>query len=236
MGATVLTVDDDIQLQEMLHLFLSAEGFRVVQAFDGEQCLALIQSKQPDLVLLDIQLPDMNGITLCRSIRSIYPLPILFLTGNKEQANKLDSLQAGGDDYITKPFDQLELSARVRSHMRWGKILASTEQTMSRKLTFSGLELDLERKTVIANGAPITLLAKELHLLITLAKNPHRVYHPRQLYELIWDDSSRYSSDLIKVYIHQLRKKLEIDPANPRYIQTVRGFGYKFDGTEGKLP
>ncbi|TBL80101.1 response regulator transcription factor [Paenibacillus thalictri] len=229
MAATILTVDDDVPFQEMLHLFLTAEGFHVIQAFNGEQCMAQLHNNQPDLIVLDIQMPDTDGITLCRNIRSIYPLPILFLTGNKLQSDKLISLQAGGDDYLTKPFDQLELVARVKSHMRWGALLTATKQA-GNKLTFPGLEIDLDRKTVIANGEPVTLLAKELHLLITLAQNPQRVYHPRQLHELIWDDlNNGYSSDLIKVHIHNLRKKLEIDPANPRYIQTVRGFGYKFD-------
>lgn len=228
MTATILIVDDDIHLQDMLHMFLTTEGFRVLQAFNGEQCLALLGSNPPDLILLDIQMPDTDGITLCRSIRSLFQRPILFLTGNTQQDNKLNSLQSGGDDYITKPFDHLELIARVKAHLRWGMLLASSQQSGS-KLSFPGLDIDLERLTVTANGQAVTLLAKELHLLLTLAQNQRRVYHPRQLYELIWNDLSGYSADLIKVHIYKLRKKIEADPMNPKYIRTVRGFGYKFD-------
>lgn len=231
MTATVLTVDDDIQMQEMLHLFLTNAGFHVLQAYNGEQCLAHLRSKQPDLILLDIQMPDMDGITLCRRIRSLFQLPILFLTGKLQIEDKLNSLQSGGDDYITKTFDPLELIARVKSHLRWGMLLAETKEP-GRKLVFSGLEIDMERLTVTANGKPVILLAKEMHLLLTLAQNQQRVYHPRQLYELIWIDPVGYSSDIIKVHINRLRKKIEADPMTPKFIHTVRGFGYKFDSTE----
>jgi Response regulators consisting of a CheY-like receiver domain and a winged-helix DNA-binding domain len=231
MTATILTVDDDIQLQEMLHLFLTNAGFRVLQAYNGEQCLAYLGDKQPDLILLDIQMPDVDGITLCRRIRSLFQLPILFLTGKQQIEDKLNSLQSGGDDYMTKPFDHLELIARVKSHLRWGALLAEAKQPR-RKLSFTGLEIDMERLTVIANDKPVILLAKEMHLLLTLAQNQQRVYHPRQLYELIWIDPIGYSSDVIKVHINRLRKKIEADPMRPKFIHTVRGFGYKFDPTE----
>jgi DNA-binding response OmpR family regulator len=158
----------------------------------------------------------------------VYNYPILFLTGNSQQEDKLNSLHAGGDDFITKLFDHLELVARIHSHFRWGKLLAETKGSVN-KLAFPGLVIDIERLTVIANEQPVTLLAKELHLLLTLAQNQKRVYHPRMLYELIWNDQSGYSSDTIKVHIHKFRKKIEIDPLIPKYIQTVKGFGYKFD-------
>lgn len=228
MTATILTVDDDSQLQEMLHLILTHAGFQVLQAYNGEQCLEHLGKQQPDLILLDIQMPDLDGITLCRRIRSLYRLPILFLTGKQQMEDKLNSLQSGGDDYITKPFEPLELIARVNSHLRWGKLLSDTREP-GRKLVFDGLEIDTERMTVIAGGQPVVLLAKEMHLLLTLAQNQRRVYHPRQLYELIWIDPAGYSSDTIKVHINRLRKKIEADPMNPKFIHTVRGFGYKFE-------
>ncbi|MFD0672221.1 response regulator transcription factor [Cohnella sp. GCM10027633] len=228
MTATILTVDDDIPVQEMLHLILTHAGFQVLQAYNGEQCLAHLGNTQPDLILLDIQMPDLDGITLCRRIRSQYRLPILFLTGKRRMEDKLNSLQSGGDDYMTKPFEPLELIARVNSHLRWGMLLSDT-RAPGRKLIFAGLEIDMDRMTVIANDQPVVLLAKEMHLLLTLAQNQRRVYHPRQLYELIWIDPAGYSSDIIKVHINRLRKKIEVDPMNPRFIHTVRGFGYKFE-------
>ncbi|BBI35591.1 response regulator transcription factor [Cohnella abietis] len=231
MTATILTVDDDIKLQKMLHLFLTNAGFHVLQAYNGEQCLEHLRNQQPDLILLDIQMPDVDGITLCRQIRGLFQLPILFLTGNMQIEDKLSSLQSGGDDYITKPFDPLELIARVKSHLRWGMLLSETREPGS-KLSVSGLEIDFERLTVIANGNPVILMAKEMHLLVTLAQNQQRVFHPRQLYELIWIDPAGYSSDTIKVHIHRLRKKIEVDPLKPKFIHTVKGFGYKFQPSE----
>ncbi|BBI36608.1 response regulator transcription factor [Cohnella abietis] len=228
MATTILTVDDDVHLQEMLQLFLNAEGFLVHQAFNGEQCIRFLKDQQPDLILLDIQMPDIDGITLCREIRPLYNLPILFLTGNSQQEEMLNSLQAGGDDFITKPYNHIELVARIHSHLRWGKLLNQTKRSIN-KLSFPGLEIDLDRLTVIVNDHPVTLMAKELHLLLTLVQNPKRVYHPRQLYDLIWNDIAGYSSSLIKVHIHKLRKKIEANPLEPRYIQTVKGFGYKFE-------
>ncbi|RKP55024.1 DNA-binding response regulator [Cohnella endophytica] len=228
MATTILTVDDDVHLQEMLQLFLSAEGFIVHQAFNGEQCISFLNQQQPDLILLDIQMPDTDGITLCRQIRTLYHRPILFLTGNAQQEDLVNSLQAGGDDFITKPYNHIELAARIRSHLRWGNLLSKTKETAN-KLSFPGLEIDLNRLTVIANDQPVALLAKELHLLMTLAQSPKRVFHPRQLYDLIWNDITGYSSDLIKVHIHKLRKKIEANPMQPVYIRTVKGFGYKFE-------
>jgi DNA-binding response OmpR family regulator len=173
-------------------------------------------------------MPDRDGITLCRQIRTLYNRPILFLTGNTQQEDMVNSFQAGGDDFITKPYNHIELVARIHSYLRWGKLLIETKESVN-KLSFPGLEIDLSHLTVIANNQSVTLMAKELHLLLTLVQNPKRVYHPRQLYDLIWNDIARYSSDLIKVHIHKLRKKIESNPLKPKYIQTVKGFGYKFE-------
>lgn len=212
----------------MVKLFLEAEKFEVSSALNGDQGVAAIAVGQPDLILLDFSLPDTDGIALCRKIRDIYDRPILFLTGNKLQADKLSALQAGGDDYIVKPFDPLELVARVKSHLRWSKLVTLPKESCT-KLSFPGLEIDCDRQTVTAHGQNVVLLAKEMQLLLTLAQNPQRVYHPQQLYELIWHETTDYTSDIIKAHIHNLRKKIETDPKNPFFVHTVKGFGYKFD-------
>ncbi|WP_168121834.1 response regulator transcription factor [Paenibacillus sp. HB172176] len=230
---TILTVDDDREVQDMLSIFLTAEGFEVWQAHDAEQCLTYLEEgrPQPDLIILDISMPGMDGRELCRRIRGLYDQPILFLTGNVEREQKLLSLQAGGDDYMTKPFDHLELLARVHSHLRWSQLLKTYKEpkTQGNKLHFPGLAIDLERLTVSVQDEPVLLMAKELHLLIVLAQNPRRVYHPRQLYELVWNDQSAYNPDVIKTQIYNLRKKIEPDAAGLKYIHTVKGFGYKFE-------
>ncbi|GAA3411302.1 response regulator transcription factor [Paenibacillus hodogayensis] len=227
MSATVMTVDDDSELQEILNLFLTAEGFRVLPAYNARQCLDLLQRETPDLILLDLQMPDMDGATLCRQIRTMYDRPILFLSGNKQQEHKLQSLQSGGDDYMTKPFDPLELVARMKANLRWSAQLAAMAEK-SRKLRYPGLEIDLDQLIVKVNGEPVALLPKELQLLLTLAQHPNRVFHPGQLYEQIWDSPSNYSPDTIKTHMHNLRKKLEGGSSRAKYIATVKGFGYKF--------
>ncbi len=230
---TILTVDDDPQIQDMLRIFLATEGFEVWQAYDGEQCLSYLEEgkPQPDLIVLDLSMPGMDGMELCRRIRKRYDQPVLFLTGNTEREQKLLSLQAGGDDYMTKPFDHLELLARVKSHLRWSQLLRKYKepQAPGNRLDFPGLEIDLERLTVSVQGESVILMAKELHLLIVLAQNQRRVYHPRQLYELIWNDQAAYNPDVIKSQIYNLRKKIEPDAFALKYIHTVKGFGYKFE-------
>lgn len=230
---TILTVDDESQIQDMLRIFLEAEGFRIYQAYNGKQCLDYLEGSEPlpDLILLDIAMPGMDGIALCRRIRELYDQPVLFLTGNTEREQRLLSLQAGGDDYLTKPFDHLELLARVRSHLRWSILLRKYREPEmpGRQLNFPGLSIDMERLTVNVQGEPVVLMAKEFHLLMVLAQSPRRVYHPRQLYELVWSDQAAYSPDVIKTQIYNLRKKIEPEFAGLKYIHTVKGFGYKFD-------
>ncbi|WP_338554328.1 response regulator transcription factor [Paenibacillus sp. KS-LC4] len=230
---TILTVDDDREIQDMLSIFLSAEGFEVWQAYDGEQCLKYLKEggPQPDLIIMDLSMPGMDGVELCRRVRGLYDQPILFLTGNTEREQRLQSLQAGGDDYITKPFDHLELLARVNAHLRWSQLLHTYKnpQSQGNQLSFPGLEIDLERLTVCVGKTPVLLMAKEFHLLIVLARNPRRVYHPRQLYELVWSDQAAYNPDVIKTQIYNLRKKIEPDASSLKYIHTLKGFGYKFE-------
>ncbi|MFB9275789.1 response regulator transcription factor [Cohnella cellulosilytica] len=228
MSATILIIDDDADFQEMIRLFLVNEGFRVAEALNGKQGLSMLQRQIPDLILLDLQMPDVDGATLCKRIRQTFNRPILFLSGNKQQEHILNSLASGGDDYITKPFDPLELVARIKSNLRWSAQIAATKIS-GQRLSYPGLEIDLERMTVAVNQRPVTLLAKELHLLITFAQNPHKVFHPKQLYERVWNDPASYSIDTVKVHISQLRRKIESNPAHPSYIRTVIGFGYKFD-------
>lgn len=224
----ILIVDDNPDIQQLVTAFLQHEGYIVRNALNAEQALAQLQIEEPDLILLDIQMPDMDGITFCNNIRSHYHRPILFVTGTKQAEDKVKSLQSGGDDYITKPFDPVELVLRVKANLRWSSLL--TEIGGSKKtLEFPGLLIDLERLTVMVYQEPVELLAKEMKLLLTLAKQPNQVFHPEQLYRQVWADEAYYSKETVKVQIHNLRKKIEPNPALPRYIITVNRLGYKFN-------
>ncbi|MCD9022165.1 response regulator transcription factor [Cohnella silvisoli] len=228
-GKLIFIVDDDPDIQQMVTAFLAHEGFAVRNALSAAQALALLDVEEPDLMLLDIQMPDMDGITLCHNIRKQYHRPILFVTGTKQQEDKVKSLQSGGDDYITKPFDPVELVLRVKSNLRWSALLDQELDTKKQRLEFPGLQIDLDRMTVTVNNQPVQLLAKDIQLLIALAKQPNQVFHPEQLYRQVWNNDVNYSKDTIKVHIFNLRKKIEPNPALPRYIITVDRLGYKFN-------
>ncbi|RED58039.1 response regulator transcription factor [Cohnella lupini] len=224
----IFVVDDDPDIQSLVTAFLVHEGYIVRNALSAARALELLAVEEPDLILLDIQMPDMDGITLCNNIRKQYRRPILFVSGTQQQEDKAKSLRSGGDDYISKPFDPEELMLRVKANLRWGNLLdqpASKKQT----LEFPGLAIDLERMTVSVNHQPVQLLAKDIQLLITLAKQPNQVFHPEQLYRQVWNNDVNYSKDTVKVHIFNLRRKIEPNPALPRYILTVGRLGYKFN-------
>lgn len=226
--SVIFVVDDDPDIQRLVTAFLSHEGYIVRNALSAAEALELLSFEEPDLILLDIQMPDMDGITLCDNIRKQYHRPILFVSGTKQQEQKALSLRSGGDDYISKPFDPEDLMLRVKANLRWSGLLdrSPAKETM---LEFPGLHIDLERMTVSVNHQPVPLLAKEFRLLVALAKRPNQVFHPQQLYRQAWDDEANYSKDTVKTHISNLRKKIEPDPAHPRYIMTAERLGYKFN-------
>ncbi|MFC4301930.1 response regulator transcription factor [Cohnella boryungensis] len=227
-GKVILVVDDDSDIQSLITAFLVHEGYIVRNALSAAQALALLGQEEPDLILLDIQMPDMDGITLCNTIRKQYNRPILFVTGTDQPKDKIQSLQSGGDDYIAKPFDPVDLVLRVKANLRWGALLDQREAESS-VLVFPGLQIDLQRMTATVNNLPVQLLPKDMQILSALAKQPNQVFHPQQLYRQVWENDFNYSRDTVKVHISNLRKKIEPDPARPRYIITVNGLGYKFN-------
>lgn len=224
----ILVIDDHPNFQKLVTAFLVREGYVVRNALNAAQALAHLELEEPDLILLDIKMPDMDGIELCQNIRNQYRRPILFITGTKQDEDKVRSLQVGGDDCITKPFDPLDLVLRVKANLRWSSLLEGTGDK-NHILNFPGLQIDLERKVVMLHQKPVELLAKEMQLLITLAKQPNHVFDPEQLYRLVWKDVINYSKETVKVHIHNLRKKIEFNPAKPVYVITVNRLGYKFN-------
>lgn len=226
-AATVLIIDDDEGIRELLRLFLLKKGYDVLQAEDGFQALELLEQTKPDLILLDVEMPGMNGLEVCEKIRLKTTLPILFVSYRKELVYKIQGLEAGGDDYITKPFDFNELEARIRAILRrngW----KSNEEDQLNILKYDDLHIHVDACELYIAGLPVKLYHKEFQLLLLLAQTPNRVWTAEQLYDQVWGYYSEGEVGTVKVHISNLRRKIEKDPANPRFIQTVRGFGYKF--------
>ncbi len=231
VGEKVLIVDDEKELLDLLSLNLEHEQLNVMTAQNGRQALQLIAEEGPDLVILDICLPDIDGIELCQEIRRSSIVPIIFLSGKSEDIDKIIGLSVGGDDYITKPFCADELIARVKAKLRRARLNQPTSDRKKRALKFPGLEIDPDSHAIILDNTTVYASTREIQLLTLLARNPNRVFHQDLLFELIWDAADLSDTRTVAVHISNLRKKIEKDPARPRFIITVRGAGYKF-----KLP
>ena len=225
----ILIVDDEADLVELVSYNLKKEGFTVDSASGGETALTKMRKDKYDLVILDLMLPGIQGIELCRILRNdpkTAGLPIIMLTAKGEEVDRILGLEMGADDYITKPFSPRELVARVRAVLR-----RSTEKPLTEKILKIGeLELDRERYTVSIKGKPIKLSATEFKLLLFLTERKGKVFSRGQLLDAIWRDEAFVEPRTVDVHIRRLRSHIEEDPANPRYIKTMRGLGYLFDG------
>jgi phosphate regulon transcriptional regulator PhoB len=225
----ILVVDDEADLVELVSYNLNKEGFTVDSASGGEAALTKMRKDKYDLVILDLMLPGIQGIELCRILRNdpkTAGLPIIMLTAKGEEVDRILGLEMGADDYMTKPFSPRELVARVRAVLR-----RSTEKPLTEKILKIGeLEIDRERYTVSIKGKPIKLSATEFKLLLFLAERKGKVFSRGQLLDAIWRDEAFVEPRTVDVHIRRLRSHIEEDPANPRYIKTMRGLGYLFDG------
>ncbi|RXZ82282.1 DNA-binding response regulator [Paenibacillaceae bacterium] len=226
---TILVVDDDNEINELLTMSLKREGYHVISSFHGHDALALTSEHSPDLVLLDVLLPGLDGFQVCSEIRKISNVPILFVSCKDEAIDKVVGLGIGGDDFITKPFSPIELIARVKAHIRRNYLLQKNENQAEQTLRYDKLLIDPATHRVLVDNKPVALSAKEFKLLFHLAKNPNRVYKNEQLFTLLWDDVHLGDTHTVMVHIYNLRKKLERNPAKPHYIHTIRGVGYKFN-------
>lgn len=229
MNKKIMVVEDDPEIREMIRLYLSQEGFQVVETSDGRQAPSRVLEEKPDLVLLDILLPGFDGIEICEKIRQFSTVPIIFLSSKAEEVDKIIGLTIGADDYLTKPFSPRELVARIRTLLRRQRFNTSATKPEEQILIFSDLQINLLNYTVKLKKNSIELSSKEFGLLSYLAKHPGQVFTTEQLYVAIWDESSVGETRTVLVHISSLRKKIEPDPSNPQYILTVRGIGYKFN-------
>lgn len=224
----VLIVEDDAEIRHLIQLYLEKE-YQVIMTENGKKAIEVIKLDSPDLILLDILLPGKDGLEVCREIRTFnVDVPIIFLSSRREYEDRIFGLEAGADDYITKPFDPGEVLARVRAHLRRKEIAArrfDVNQTVRR---FGDLEINMDNYTVHRSGELIQLYAKEMQLLLFLVKNSNQVFSIDQLYDQIWGEDKLGDYRTVKVHISNLRRKIEKLPENPSFIQTIRGFGYKF--------
>ena len=230
---TILICDDDKDIVSALDIYLSSEGFATLKAYDGLECLRLAERNPVDLILLDVMMPGLDGIRTTAKLRESCNVPIILLTAKSEDADKVLGLNIGADDYITKPFNPIEVIARVKSQLRrytslGGKSSGGGAADLS-LLTNGGITMDDGAKSVTVDGEPVSLTPLEYNILLLLMKNPGRVFSTSQIYELVWNDPSLGSENTVAVHIRHLREKIEIDPANPRYIKVVWGLGYKME-------
>lgn len=221
----LLLVEDEDGIRGLIQLYLENQGYQVCSVDNGEAALEQMDDSV-DLILLDIEMPRMNGYEVCRKIRENYNTPIIFISSRREIVDKIKSLELGGDDYITKPFDFEELVARIKANIR--RYSSHQGKEAVNKLVYKNLVIYLDRFECFLNGEFIALSAREMEILIVLATHPNQVWSSEQLYDHIWGFNSSGDVQTIKVHISNLRRKIERNIRNPEYIKTVRGFGYKF--------
>jgi two-component system response regulator VicR len=229
-GERILVVDDEAEVAELLRDYLEREGYRTALAFDGESALRSFAELEPDLVVLDLMLPGIDGLEVCRFIRSRSDLPILMLSAKGSDMDKILGLGLGADDYVVKPFSPGELVARVKAHLRRHAGMGRRP----RPIVYDGLEIDREGRRVSLDGRELALSAMEFDLLAFLASRPGQALSREQLFEQVWGAKVHGELNTVTVHVRKIREKLGDDPEAPRFIQTVWGLGYRFAGGKGR--
>jgi DNA-binding response OmpR family regulator len=223
---TVLVVDDEPIVREVVVRYLRREGYRTLEAADGERARELLEQDLPNLVVLDVMLPGTDGLSLCRWIRARSELPVILLTARGEEADRIVGLELGADDYVTKPFSPRELAARVRTVLRRASPPVLTEA----RLSLGDLEIDASTREVTKRGDPVQLTALEFDLLWFLASNRRRVFSRSQLMDRVWGYEAALDTGTVTVHVRRLREKIEDEPSRPKLLETVWGVGYRFAG------
>ena len=224
----ILVCDDEKDIVSALKIYLTADGYQIYEAYNGKQAIEVLREQQIHLVLMDIMMPEMDGITAMVKIRETSNVPVILLTAKSEDMDKVLGLTVGADDYITKPFNPVELQARVKSQLRRYMQLGGGE-IREDVLTIGGIELDDCTKEVQLDGEKISLTRTEYDILKLLMEHPGKVYSPNEIYELVWKDNPYGTENTVAVHIRHLREKVEYNPAEPRYLKVVWGRGYKME-------
>ena len=228
---SILICDDDRDIVAALKIYLSGEDYRLYEAYNGAEAVEAVRKNDIQLILMDIMMPGLDGIAATAAIRRESNAPIILLTAKSESSDKVLGLNVGADDYITKPFDPVEVLARVRSQLRRYTLLGAKPDSVPEQgvYTVGGVTLNEESKTVTVDGESVSLTPLEFSILHLLIKSPGRIYSSSQIYELVWNEDSLGAETSVAVHIRHLRQKIEIDPSEPRYLKVVWGLGYKME-------
>lgn len=228
--AKILVCDDDREIVEAIEIYLVQEGYEVLKAYDGEQALKVLQKEGADLLVMDVMMPKLDGIRATLKIREANNMPIIILSAKSEDADKILGLNVGADDYVTKPFNPLELVARVKSQLRRYTQLGGTASGEQNAVyTVGGLSIDDDLKEVTVDGEQVKLTPIEYNILLLLVKNQGKVFSIDQIYESIWNEDAIGVDNTVAVHIRHIREKIEINPKEPRYLKVVWGIGYKIE-------
>ena len=227
----ILVCDDDKEIVEAIEIYLRQEGYNVLKAYDGEEALKVLKKEEKvDLLVIDVMMPRLDGIRATLKIREENSLPIIILSAKSEDADKILGLNVGADDYVTKPFNPLELVARVKSQLRrYTKLGSTVVQNNNTVYTVGGLSIDDDLKEVTVDGEPVKLTPIEYNILLLLMKNQGKVFSIDQIYESIWNEDAIGADNTVAVHIRHIREKIEINPKEPRYLKVVWGVGYKIE-------
>ena len=226
----VLVCYDDREIVEAIEIYLSQEGYKVLKSYDGEEALKVLDREKVDLLIIDVMMPKLDGIRATLKIREKKNMPIIILSAKSEDADKILGLNVGADDYMTKPFNPLELTARVKSQLRRYTQLGSTiDKSNQAVYAVGGLSIDDEQKEVTVDGEPVRLTPIEYNILLLLVKNQGKVFSIDQIYESIWNEDAIGVDNTVAVHIRHIREKIEINPKEPRYLKVVWGVGYKIE-------
>ncbi|MGX9133004.1 response regulator transcription factor [Rummeliibacillus sp. JY-2-4R] len=225
---TILVTDDDQEIRDGIEIYLENEGYNVLKAANGMEAIEQLMEHEVHLIILDIMMPELDGIQTTFKIREERNIPIIMLSAKVEDSDKIHGLSVGADDYVTKPFHPLELMARVKSQLRrYVKLGTYSEQ--QGKVTVGGLSLDSDAKTVLLDGEPIKLTKIEYNITELLLTNAGRVFSIEEIYERVWNEQAYNADNIVAVHIRKIREKIEVDPKNPRYLKVVWGIGYKIE-------
>ena len=227
----ILVCDDDKQIVEAIDIYLTGEGYHVIKAYDGYEALEILDSTPVDLMIVDVMMPGLDGIRTTLKVRETSSIPIIILSAKSEDNDKILGLNIGADDYITKPFNPLELVARVKSHIRRYTQLGNMNQQQAGEQIYKcgGLTINDDNKEVQVDGETIRLTPIEYNILLLLVKNPGKVFSIEQIYENIWNEEAIGADNTVAVHIRHIREKIEINPREPRYLKVVWGVGYKIE-------
>ena len=226
---TVLVCDDDKEIVEAIKIYLEQEGYQVITAYDGQQALRQLEENAVDLLIIDVMMPKLDGIKATLQIRRQSVLPIIIISAKSEDADKILGLNIGADDYLTKPFNPLELVARVKSQLRRYSMMRDGEMQEGITYRIGGLEVNDERKEVYVDGQPVKLTPLEYNILLLFMRHPGKVFSSSQIYESIWKEEALAAENTVAVHIRHIREKIEINPKEPRYLKVVWGIGYKLE-------